>query len=204
MGFWNHLKNNIKKYLFFGIATFVPAYITILLISKIIGFFDDIIIRIVTMFALPPFMRFLTYPAVGAFLCFIFLIILGFVSRQYLGKKVMYFVEKTFAFVPVSRQIYAAIKKMTDSLINKDQTKFKRVVFVPFPHRDVYAIAFLTGENPNLIEGQKFYYVYVPTAINPTSGFLISVKEELIIHSDMKVDEAFSLILSGGLVSPKP
>ena len=181
----------------------MPAYITILLISKIIGFFDNIIIRIVSVFDLPPFMRFLTYPAVGALLCFLFLIFLGFISRQYLGKKMMYFVEKTFAFVPISKQIYAALKKITDSLINKDRSKFQRVVFVPFPHRDVYAIAFLTGESPCLQEGVKSYYVYVPTAINPTSGFLISVREDLIIHSDMKVDEAFSLVISGGLVNSK-
>lgn len=204
MNFLKFLKNNLKRHFLFGIATFIPAYVTIILLLKIVSFFDNIIKNTIKIFYLPPLVnKFLTYPGVGAFFSVIFLVLLGFFSRQYLGKGIMQIVEKLFTLFPISKQIYISVKKMTDSLINKDDKNFKRVVMVPFPHQDVYAIGFLTGEVPTTTDNIKRFYVYVPTAINPTSGFLITVEESMIVNNDMSVEEAFALILSGGMASSK-
>ena len=204
MRFLAFLKNSFKKYLLFGIATFIPFYITVIVLLKIVGFFDNIIKDVVKVFYLPPILnRFLTYPGVGALLSLIFLILVGFVSRQYLGNTVMQVVEKVFTLFPISKQIYLSVKKMMDSFIKSDEKRYKRVVMVPFPHEDVYAIGFLTGEAKSVSDNKKSYYVYVPTAINPTSGFLINVDESLLRDTDLTVEEAFSLILSGGMAASK-
>ncbi len=197
------IKNNIKRYFFFGLATFIPAYITIIIVIKIIGFFDSIVIEILNTLGLSENLRFLQFPFVGAAISFIFLIVVGFFSRQYVGKRIMQIVDKIFTIIPISRPVYAAIKKMTETFINDEKSKFKRVVLVPFPHKDVYAIGFLTNKAPSLKDNEKHFYVYVPTAINPTAGFLINIKEDQIVESDLKVDEAFSLILSGGILGNK-
>ncbi|MCX7991499.1 MAG: DUF502 domain-containing protein [Proteobacteria bacterium] len=200
MSFWINLKNNIKRYFFFGLATFIPAYITIIIVIKIIRFFDGIIAQLISVFKLSENFKILSFPFVGAVISFIFLIAVGFFSRQFFGKKVMAIIDKIFTVIPISRPVYSAIKKMTETFIDDDKSKFKRVVLVPFPHQEVYAIGFLTNRAPTITEGVNHYYVYVPTAINPTAGFLINVREDQIIESDMKVDEAFSLILSGGML----
>ena len=44
--------------------------------------------------------------------------------------------------------------------------------------------------------------VFVPTTPNPTSGFYVLVPEDDIIILDMSVEEAFKLIMSGGILSP--
>lgn len=200
----NFLKNSVKKYLLFGVATFIPFYITVVVILKIVSFFDNIIKDAMKIFYLPPVInKLFSYPGVGALLSLIFLLLVGVVSHQYFGKGIMRLAEKVFTLFPISRQIYLAVKKMTDSFIAKDEKRYKGVVMVPFPHKDVYAIGFLTGEAPKIEEGKKFYYVYVPTAINPTSGFLISIKEEEIVKSELSVEEAFALILSGGMAATK-
>jgi len=80
--------------------------------------------------------------------------------------------------------------------------RFNRVVLVPFPHENVYAIGFLTGTEVDE-EVVKKCYVYVLTAINPTSGFLIIVKKEQVKKSDLTLEEAFALILSGIMASTK-
>lgn len=198
------LKNGFKKYLLFGIATFVPFYITVIVLLKIVTFFDNIIKDIIRIFYLPPIVnKFFAYPGVGALLSLFFLILIGFFSRQYLGNTLMQVVEKVFTLFPISKQVYLSVKKMTSSFIKEDEQKYKRVVLVPFPHKDVYAIGFLTGETILSVGGKKNYYVYVPTAINPTSGFLISIDESLILESNLSVEEAFSLILSGGMAASK-
>jgi uncharacterized membrane protein len=65
------------------------------------------------------------------------------------------------------------------------------------------AIGFVTGKAQESPDGEKQSYVYVPTAINPTSGFMIVIKDKDIIGSDLTVDEAFALILSGGMANKK-
>jgi uncharacterized membrane protein len=44
--------------------------------------------------------------------------------------------------------------------------------------------------------------LFVPTTPNPTSGFYIMVPENDVINLDMTVEEAFTLIMSGGIVTP--
>lgn len=196
------LKSKIKSYLIIGIATFIPAYITILLIIKIISFFDDLMKRLLSIVYIPHYLSFLKYPGMGGILSFFFFILLGFFSRQYIGKKFLFIIDKAFSLFPIAREIYLAIKKLAESIFGKEKREFKRVVFVPFPHKDVKAIGFITGELADDFQKDQQYYVYVPTAINPTSGFLIVVRETDIIKSELTVEEAFALILSGGMATP--
>jgi uncharacterized membrane protein len=42
----------------------------------------------------------------------------------------------------------------------------------------------------------------VPTTPNPTSGYFIIFPEEELIQLEMSVEEAFTLIISGGIVNP--
>lgn len=198
------VKNSLKKYFFFGLATVVPIYLTIFVLLKIVTIFDDTIRGLVRFFYLPPFInRLLTYPGVGALLSFVFLIFVGIISRHFIGKVIVRIVEKIFTIFPFSRQIYLSIKKMLESFIESDEQRYKGVVMVPFPHKGTYAIGFLTGDGPVLEKDKKFYYVYVPTAINPTSGFLLTFSEDEILESELTVEEAFALILSGGMAAKK-
>ena len=45
--------------------------------------------------------------------------------------------------------------------------------------------------------------VFIPTTPNPTSGWLLFVPEEDCVFLDMSVDDAFKMIISGGVVTPK-
>jgi len=44
--------------------------------------------------------------------------------------------------------------------------------------------------------------VFVPTTPNPTSGFYILIPEDEVVYLNMSVEDAFKLIISGGIVSP--
>jgi uncharacterized membrane protein len=45
--------------------------------------------------------------------------------------------------------------------------------------------------------------VFVPTTPNPTSGYYVLVPENDIIPLSMSVEEAFKLVMSGGIVTPE-
>ena len=44
--------------------------------------------------------------------------------------------------------------------------------------------------------------LYVPTALNPTSGFLEIVPVAKLVPTDIPADQAMTMIISGGAVVP--
>jgi uncharacterized membrane protein len=52
--------------------------------------------------------------------------------------------------------------------------------------------------------GQTVMSIFIPCTPNPTTGYYVLVPEKDLIYLDMSVEEAFKLIVSGGLVLPNP
>jgi uncharacterized membrane protein len=44
--------------------------------------------------------------------------------------------------------------------------------------------------------------VFVPTTPNPTTGFLVMVPRDKVVELSITIDQAFTMILSGGAVAP--
>jgi len=82
------------------------------------------------------------------------------------------------------------------------KTGFKQVVIVEFPMKGTRTIGFVTNESTDE-RGEKLLYIFIPTAPNPTSGFLQIVREEDTIQVDMSVDNALKMVISGGTVLPQ-
>jgi uncharacterized membrane protein len=87
----------------------------------------------------------------------------------------------------VINKIYKLAKETID-VITKKQS-FSTVVKVEFPKVGVYSIGFLTNKNT----------VFIPTAPNPTSGFLIKTDKYEILEN-MTVESAIRYIVSMGTI----
>jgi uncharacterized membrane protein len=117
------------------------------------------------------------------------------------------FGEHLVGKIPFVRSIYQAIKRIADSLFMDKARSFKNVVLVEYPRRGVYSVGFVTGtpnsEIQNII-GQKSpcVGVFMPLALTPTTGFFIMVPLAELIELHMTVEEAFTLIISAGIVTP--
>jgi uncharacterized membrane protein len=76
-------------------------------------------------------------------------------------------------------------------------------VLAEFPSPGSYILGFVTGVASGETQEktkERVLNVFVPTTPNPTTGFLLMIPEEKLISLDMAVDEAFKLIVSGGVV----
>ena len=109
--------------------------------------------------------------------------------------------------IPIVRSIYQAIKRIADGMFKGTGQTFKKVVLVEFPRKGMYSVGFVTGRPNEEIRtrvGKDGNYIslFVPTAPNPTTGFFLMVSEDELIYTDMLVEEAFTLIISGGIVTP--
>ena len=103
----------------------------------------------------------------------------------------------------LNKYIYSAAKQVVDSLHQLQGVPFKKVVIVEFPKiTGMYSLAFITGKAVDF-KGQRRIPVFIPHTPNPMTGFLVLLSEEQIIDTDMTMEEAMKMVLSGGLLSPE-
>lgn len=200
------MKSFLKKYLISGILVVVPVVATVWVLKTLILWLDGLIFSL-----LPHQLRLesligFNIPGVGLFLTVALILLAGVFTRLYIGKKIVKAGDLFFSKLPFGRAIYQAIKQVLDSTLSEKAQKTKRVVLVEYPKANSYAIGFLTGIWKGPIFGAKEeqnVIVFVPTAPNPTSGFLLIVPESAVISTHMTTEEASKLLISGGLLAKK-
>ena len=131
------------------------------------------------------------------------LTLLGLLVRSYIGRQVWRAFEVLLLKIPLANPVYSATKKLLDAL--QRQKGFQRVVLVEFPRKGSWTVGFVTGECEGELPertGGAIYNVFVPTTPNPTSGYLLMVPGGELTELDMSVEDALTLVMSGGVVSP--
>jgi len=200
------LKKKLKRIFLTGLAVVIPAGLTIYILSFIMGMMDNLLQVIPTQYHPDNLLR-VHIPGLGAIVTFILIFVCGLVTTSYLGNRLVRFGEHLVGKIPFVRSIYQAIKRIADNLIMDKAQSFKKVVLVEYPRRGVYSVGFVTGtpngEIQNII-GQKSpcVSVFMPLALTPTTGFFIMAPRDELIELRMTVEEAFTLIISAGIVTP--
>jgi uncharacterized membrane protein len=140
-------------------------------------------------------------PGVGFGVTIVLIFLIGLFARNVIGHRIIRWFDGLLNKVPVFRLLYRSLRQITTSLSVADNTGFMQVVLVDFPYKGMKAVAFITNEIVHP-DGSKSYSVLIPTAPNPTTGFLEILKEEDITRTKITVDEAVKMIISAGRVMP--
>ncbi|WP_457625962.1 DUF502 domain-containing protein [Persephonella sp.] len=178
-----------------GLFVFIPIAITIWIVVWLLSFVNNLIL---------PYLRYVfpipDIPGIGILITVLIVFITGLIAQNYFGKKLISVWDSLINRIPLVRSIYLAVKQLMENLFNpKGKGKFKETVLVEFPRKGMLSIGFVA--NKVEFEGKLYYLVYIPTAPNPTSGYTIFVSEDEVKHTDLTVEEATKIILSGGLVA---
>jgi uncharacterized membrane protein len=105
-----------------------------------------------------------------------------------------------------TRRRRPAVKRLVETILMPTHPDFRRVVLVEYPRKGVYAIGLMTGITEGEVQertASRVVNIFVPTTPNPTSGYYVLVPESEVIHLTMTVEEAFKLVMSGGIVTPE-
>ncbi|RDB31479.1 DUF502 domain-containing protein [Candidatus Similichlamydia laticola] len=130
-------------------------------------------------------------------------VLIGAVTRWYVVKKMVEVGENLLNKIPFVRIVYKASREVMQSFVASSQAPFKEVVLVPFPHSGSYALAFLIKEEGKWDKGNPesvFISVFVPTTPNPTTGFILLVNRELIVPTDLSMEEGLKFVISCGVI----
>jgi uncharacterized membrane protein len=142
-----------------------------------------------------------TLYVVAAFLTLVLLYVVGMVAKRVVGQRVLDSFEALIQRVPFVHMIYNSTKKVVAAF--KPQTeRVQRVVLVDFPHAEMRAIGFVMNTFKEESTGRDLVAVFVPTAPNPTSGYLEILPAEKTILIDMTFDQAMAMVVSGGAIGP--
>jgi len=194
----------MRKYFITGLLVLVPLFITVWVLSSLIGTMDKSLLLLPENWR-PKAQFGLEIPGMGAVLTLLIIFVTGLIATNFFGKRVIRIWEALLARVPVVKSIYASVKQVSDTLFSDSGNAFRQAVLVQFPREGAWTIAFVTGhpggDVANHLQGD-YVSVYVPTTPNPTGGYFLMMPRADVIDLDMSVDEALKYIISMGVVAP--
>ena len=204
MSIIKRLKDKIKGYFLAGLLIILPLGVTIWVIMTILRLMDGVLVII------PPKLHPGTYlpfkiPGLGLILAIVLVILTGILVKNYIGGRVVDLGEYILSRIPLVRPVYVAVKQIIQAMFGDTQGAFKRVVLIEYPRTGLFTLAFVTGPTSGEIQQKTerdVINVFVPTTPNPTSGFYLMVPADETIPLSMTVEDAFKLLISGGMVAP--
>lgn len=143
-------------------------------------------------------------PGLGILLVLLFLYLLGLLASNWLGRRAFRLIEMVTARIPLIKTIYTLGKQLAEAISLPEKKAFKEVVMVEHFRPGLWSIGFVTGALSSEGAGEdKLLKVFIPTAPNPTSGFMVMVRESQVKSLTWTVPEAMNTIISGGMVGPE-
>ena len=206
----NKTKGFLKKSFFSGFLVVVPIIGSVWLLWSFILWIDQKVVGVLESFGFPEkwnpsFYLPFDIPGLGIFVLFVGLVTVGALARFYFINYFITLGERLINRIPFFSNIYSAMKQLFSSIFSEKKDRFSKVVLVEFPRKGVYALGLITGVTEGELQlktVQKVYNVFLPTTPNPTSGFFIMFPEDEMSVLDMTVEDAFKVIISGGIVTP--
>ena len=107
--------------------------------------------------------------------------------------------------VPLIRNVYSAVKQVTDFVFSEREIEFNRVVAIEYPRRGIWSIGFVTGESMREIRSaakEPVLSILMPTSPMPATGFTITAPKSDTIDLDITIDQAIQFVVSCGVVVP--
>ena len=191
----NSITQNIRSKLFTGIATLLPLYLTFFVLKFLFTTLDGMSNPLLHKLGVK-------IPFLGILLTVILIFLLGVLVTNFLGRKIFKIGEKIVKKVPIVNIIYSTLKQITDTFTKGSPNEFKGAVYIQYPRKGLWTMAFISGESKSK-EGISFFHLFVPTTPNPTSGFFLMIPKKDAIQTEMSVEEGLKTIISGGLLAPK-
>lgn len=195
---------HFRRYLLAGLLIWLPLVITLWIIEILVGWMDQTLLLLPESWR-PQALFGFGVPGVGALLAVAVVLITGFLATNIVGRQLVRWWDGLLGRIPIVRSIYSSVKQVSDTLLADSGMSFRKVVLVQFPQPDQWTLAFIVNEPQGAVRdalGPDFVTVYVPTAPNPTSGYVLMMEASRVRDVNISVDDALKFHVSLGVVGP--
>ena len=199
--------HSLQRHILSGVITAGPFFITWLVFTFILGVLANAGLPLVKILALPfppesgmnqPWLQYV----LAVVLTVVVFYIVGRATSQVMGRQMIALFETSLERLPVINKVYGSVRQLVETLTAKNQTAH-RVVLIDFPIAGQKSIGFLTHTIADSTTGAPLAAVLVPQAINPSSAYLQFVPMHMVTETDLTMEQAMSMLLTGGAVCPE-
>src|SRR6266568_8590210 len=206
VSFHHGLISRLRSYFLTGLILVGPLYITISLTWWFINWVDDLVRPFIPVAYRPDTYLPVHVPGSGLIIAFAALTLLGFLTANLVGRKLVEAGEKILNRMPVVRPIYKSLKQIFETFFAKTDSSFRRVALVEFPSPGMWSLVFLSqpasAEIAARLPDTEHVAAFMPCTPNPTTGFFFYVARRDLIELDITVESAMTLLMSAGMVQP--
>lgn len=195
------LQNNILA----GIIIIGPLFATYLIFSFVLGTLAQAGRPMVRLFATFFPRAWLDQPwlqsVLAVLLTLVLLYIVGRVTSLVVGRQVFRLFEAVLERLPFVAKVYTSVRQLVETMMAKKETS-QRVVLVDFPIPGQKSVGFLTRTLTDAHTGKLLAAVLLPNAINPTSAFLQILPMDRVTETNLTMEQAMSMLMTGGAAGP--
>ncbi|MBW7907690.1 MAG: DUF502 domain-containing protein [Kiritimatiellae bacterium] len=200
---------SIRSNIFVGLVLVTPIVVTAFVVNWLFTLLTNRILIL-----LPKHLREgdheLLWRFVSLLLVAALLFLIGVLARNILGRRIYKFGDRLASRIPLINRVYTGTRQIIASLFQQRKTLFQDAVTLEYPRPGVYSIGFITSVVPKTHkshfsaaqEEEELVTVFIPTAPNPTSGWICIVPRSATTKLDMTSGEALQFVVSGGAVYP--
>ena len=202
------LGRRIRNYFVAGLLAISPIALTIYIVWHLFIAIDGLLKDYVSLAIFRGFhieAHYRTIPGLGILALLLVIFLVGFLTRNFLGRKVIVLSERLMSRIPVVRPIYSTLNQISHAFLSDKSEMFKRAALIEYPRKGIYSIGFITQDTKGVVQDSlpvDTVSVFLPTTPNPTSGFLLFVPKKNVRLLDISVEEALKLVISGGAIIP--
>lgn len=206
------MSTNLRRNLLTGVVTVIPILVTIFIFTFFLNLLSGIgrpkliILANAVKPISPELARWLLEvpwlsTSLAVLLTLAMFYLLGWSMNRLMGRQILRSIEGWMHKIPLVTTIYGSTKKLVEAF-QGENGRGQKVVLIPFPHARMKAVGLVTRTFLDEQTGKEYAAVYVPTAPNPTGGYLEIVPVEELVSLDWTVDEAMTFVISGGITAP--
>ena len=188
-----------RRRLIAGLIVIAPLGVTVYILWWLFTTLDGIIGR--SLYEMIGF----DIPGLGLVVLVALLLAVGWAAEATVGSKVLDWWHAGLARVPLVSRLYNATRRIVGSVFGSgDRRFFRSVVLFEYPSPGQWTLGFETGRAPRALDDrlESGITIFLPTAPNPVTGFLIIVPEARIIRLPVTIEEGFTYVFSAGAVPP--
>ena len=144
---------------------------------------------------------------IGLVIAVVLIYIIGWLVGSFIGRSLYHKGEELVHRVPVIRNIYPAIKQVTDFFVGQEKRpQFSAVVAVEYPRKGLWSVGLVTGDTMAMIQdraGEECLTVFIPSSPTPFTGYVVTVPRSDTIDLPITIEEAIKFAVSGGVLIPR-
>lgn len=187
--------HRLRRYLITGLIVIAPIGVTLFVLSWLFQRLDPILGRFL------PDIGGRQIPGLGLAALLFILVAVGWFSQRAFGRRALGLWNRLLERVPFARRLHSASSQIVSSVLARDRL-FQHCALIEFPREGSWVLVFETAAAPDEVEsaiGEPAVSVFLPTAPNPTSGYLLMMPRSRVRRLHMSVEDGLKLVLSVGV-----